>query len=150
MDSDSALAVQQKAMSVRGAATSGDGQVTVEVDATGVITGLTLTELALARGSANKLAATIVATAQSAAAQARARMTEVLAPLREQNEQIRQALVAHNPELAGLRTAVPEVPRTAVDPTARRAQQEEPEEPDEAPATVDDGEDEDEDELSPW
>jgi|SRR5437879_9957010 DNA-binding protein YbaB len=145
VDSGRALAVQQEAMSVRGAATSGDGQVTVEVDATGVITDLKLTELALRRGSANKLAATVVATAQSAAAQARARMAEVLAPLHHRNEQIRHAVLAHNPELAELRTAVPEVPRTAIDPTAGRTHQEEPEE---APDIDED--DEDAEELSPW
>ncbi|HVV14618.1 YbaB/EbfC family nucleoid-associated protein [Amycolatopsis sp.] len=146
LDSDRALAVQQEAMSVRGAATSGDGQVTVEVDATGVITDLKLTELALSRGNANKLAATVVATAQSAAAQARARMSEALAPLREQNEQIRKAMLEHNPELAELRTTVPEVPRTAEDPGAAR-QQDEPDEPDDVLVPIPD---EAEDEAAPW
>ncbi|KAA9163623.1 YbaB/EbfC family nucleoid-associated protein [Amycolatopsis acidicola] len=143
MDAETALSVQREAMTVRGEATSGDGQVTVEVDATGVITGLDLTEQALARGNAKKLSAIVVATAQAAAAQARARMAEALAPLRERNDEIRKALIEANPELAKLRTAVPEVPRTAEDPTAA-AWDDDEDDPDELLVA---GEEDDEDPL---
>ena len=108
--------VRQQAMSITGEATSGDGRVRVVVNSTGVVTSLTLAPSALDT-TPDKLASTVVATIQKAAAQARAKVTETMAPIRAGSEQARSA-VADIPGLNDLRFGVPDVPTTAADPTA--------------------------------
>jgi DNA-binding protein YbaB len=104
------------AREVSGEATSQDGAVRVKVDSTGVVTALNLAPSAFDRSTPERLATTIVATIQKAATTARAGMTEAMAPLRAGGDQARAAM-AGIPELDSLRFDVPEVPRTAVDPT---------------------------------
>jgi DNA-binding protein YbaB len=109
--------MQQQAMGATGTASSGDGRVTVVVDATGVVTSLTFAPSIFDATTPEKLAATVVATIQAAATKARAKVTEAMAPIRAQDEPARAA-VAGIPELRGLRFGVPAVPTTATDPTA--------------------------------
>jgi DNA-binding protein YbaB len=109
---------QQQAMGATGEATSGDGRVRVVVDATGVVTNLSFAPTVFENVTPDKLATTVVATIQAAAANARAKVSEAMAPVRADGEQAR-AGVAGIPELAGLRFDVPDVPRTVVDPSAR-------------------------------
>jgi DNA-binding protein YbaB len=108
---------QALAMTATGAATSRDGSVTVTVDATGVVTSMTFAPSAFQRSTPQKLAQTAVATIQTAAAQARAKAAEALAPLRSENSPVVSAVTQGLPELRSLRTQVPDVPRTQVDPT---------------------------------
>jgi DNA-binding protein YbaB len=109
--------LQQQAMGATGTASSGDGRVSVVVDATGVVTSLTLAPSIFDVTTPDKLAATVVATIQAAATKARATVTEAMAPIRADGEPARAA-VAGIPELQGLRFEVPRVPMTATDPTA--------------------------------
>lgn len=112
---------QQQALQARGEATSQDGSVRAVVDATGVVTSLVFAPSVFDKSTPQRLAQTVVATIQSAAAQARGRMAAAMAPVRADDE----GLTAEAAEgLAGLgvpKLAVPEVPRTAADPTARDA-----------------------------
>lgn len=108
--------VHQQAMSVTGEASSGDGRVRAVVDATGVVTALTFAPSALDVTSPEKLASTVVATIQKAAAQARAKVTETMAPIRAGSSDARAGL-AGIPGLRDLRFGVPDVPTTAADPT---------------------------------
>src|SRR5262245_42251608 len=104
---------QQTALSATGEATSHDGSVRVTVDATGVVTALSFSDRAFEKSTPQRLAEATVATIQSAAAQARTKLQQNLAPLTADNQGI---LAARNniPGLAGL--TVPEVPHTATDP----------------------------------
>lgn len=134
---------QQQAMAATGEASSGDGKVRAAVDATGVVTSLTFAPSVFDDTTPNKLAITVVATVQAAAAKARAQVTEAMAPVRADTAAAR-AGVAGIPELRGLNFGVPEVPVTATDPTAQQTVWEEParratpppEEDDENPGTV--------------
>jgi DNA-binding protein YbaB len=110
-----ARTVSERALTVSGEASSRDGTVRVVVDPTGVVTSLTLAPTAFERGTPERLSTAIVATAQEAAAKARAAMTDAMAPIRGPS-----AATAAIPELDALRFAVPEVPRTAVDPTGEQ------------------------------
>ena len=106
--------VRERALDVSGTAKSYDSRVTATVDATGVLTSLTLSPSLFDTMTAQKLAATIVATVQKAATQARADMADAMAPLREGAAPAGHAL-ASVPELSELRTSLPEVPHTALD-----------------------------------
>src|SRR4051812_41491306 len=75
---------QQDALSSTGEATSRDGSVQAAVDATGVVTALKLSPNAFERTTPDKLAQTVVATIQAAAAKARAKVSETMAPGRRQ------------------------------------------------------------------
>jgi len=116
---------QRQAMGATGEASSGDGRVRAVVDATGVVTSLTFTPSVFDDTTPAKLAITVVATIQAAAAKARAQVTEAMAPIRADSEQAR-AGVAGIPELRGLNSGVPDVPTTAIDPTVQQAVWEEP------------------------
>jgi DNA-binding protein YbaB len=105
---------QQTALSGTGEATSRDGSVRVTVDATGVVTQLAFSDTAFQKSTPERLAAATVATVQEAAAQARARMQQTLAPLTSESQGALAAARRNVPGLAGL--TVPEVPHTATDP----------------------------------
>lgn len=105
---------QQDAMSGTGEAVSHDGSVRVTVDATGVVTKLAFAERAFEKSTPQRLAEATVATIQAAAAQARGRLRETLAPLAAGGQGALLAARANVPGLGGL--TVPEVPRTATDP----------------------------------
>lgn len=105
---------QQTALSGTGEATSRDGSVRVTVDATGVVTALAFDDTAFQKSTPERLAAATVATIQEAAAQARGRMRETLAPLTSVGQGALAAARHNVPGLAGL--TVPEVPHTATDP----------------------------------
>jgi DNA-binding protein YbaB len=105
---------QQQALSSTGEATSKDGSVQVAVDATGVVTSLRLSPTAFERSTPDKLGQTIVATIQTAAAQARGKVAETLAPVRAASGNVLAAAGgATGLDAGGLST--PSVPRTAVD-----------------------------------
>ena len=130
---------QQTALSGTGEATSQDGSVRATVDATGVVTALAFSDGAFQKSTPDRLAAATVATIQEAAAQARARMQQTLAPLTSESQGALAAARQNVPGLAGL--TVPEVPRTATDPGEAADQEpgagyafEQPIEPDEEPA----------------
>jgi len=80
---------QRQAMGATGEASSGDGRVRAVVDATGVVTSLTFTPSVFDDTTPAKLAITVVATIQAAAAKARAQVTEAMAPIRADSEQAR-------------------------------------------------------------
>jgi DNA-binding protein YbaB len=109
---------QQQAMRARGEATSQDGSVHVVVDATGVVTSLRFADSVFERTTPERLAQTVVATIQSAAAQARGRMAAALPPADgETSAKVAEGLAA----LGIPKFGVPAVPRTAADPTAQDA-----------------------------
>jgi DNA-binding protein YbaB len=110
-------AVQQQAMRATGEATSRDGAVKAVVDATGVVTSLTFAPSVFERTTPDRLAQTVVATIQSAAAQARGRMSEAMAAVR--GDGTVQAAAQGAASLGVAPLPVPEVPRTAADPTAQ-------------------------------
>lgn len=103
-----AVQVHERAMSVSGEARSQDGTVTAVVDSTGVVTSLTFGPSTFDKNTPEKLASTVVAVIQQAAARARADMAAAMAP-------IRAGADARVPELDALRFDVPPVPHTAVD-----------------------------------
>jgi DNA-binding protein YbaB len=105
---------QQTALSGTGEATSRDGSVRVTVDATGVVTQLAFSDTAFQKSTPERLAVATVATIQEAAAQARARMQQTLAPLTAESQPALAVARRNVPGLAEL--TVPEVPRTATDP----------------------------------
>jgi DNA-binding protein YbaB len=104
-----AAQVHERAMSVSGQASSQDGTVTAVVDSTGVVTSLAFGPSTFDRNTPEKLASTVVAVIQQAAARARADMAEAMAPIRAGGDAV------HVPELDALRFDVPAVPHTAVD-----------------------------------
>lgn len=109
---------QQQALSSTGEATSRDGSVQVAVDATGVVTALKLSPNAFERTTPDKLAQAVVATIQAAAAKARAKVSETLAPVRAQSANVLAAAGSAVGINAG-QLSTPEVPRTASDPTGQ-------------------------------
>ncbi len=113
--------LQQQAMGATGEASSGDGRVRVVVDATGVVTSLTFAPSTFDATTPETLATTVVATIQAAAAKARAKVTEAMAPIRAEGEPAR-AGVAGIPEMQERRFGGPDVPKTATDPTAAQQQ----------------------------
>jgi DNA-binding protein YbaB len=106
---------QQQALSSTGEATSKDGSVQVAVDATGVVTSLKLAPTAFERTTPDKLAQTVVATIQAAAAKARAKVAETMAPVRTQSANVLAAAGSAVGLDAG-QLSTPAVPRTATDP----------------------------------
>jgi DNA-binding protein YbaB len=107
---------QQQALTSTGEATSKDGSVKVVVDATGVVTALTFSPSAFERTTPEKLSQTVVATIQAAAAQARTRVSESLAPVRAESDKVMAAAGAGT-GMDASKLSVPSVPRTAVDPS---------------------------------
>ena len=105
---------QQQALSSTGEATSRDGSVQVAVDATGVVTALKLAPTAFDRTTPDKLAQTVVATIQAAAAKARAKVSETLAPVRTQSANV-LAAAGSAVGIDARQLSTPEVPRTATD-----------------------------------
>jgi DNA-binding protein YbaB len=110
---------QQEAMKATGEASSKDGVVRVVVDGTGVVTSLVFAPSAFDRSTPERLAQTTVATIQQAAAQARGRMSAALAPVRADEEDTVAAAARGAAALGVAPLPVPEVPRTAVDPTGQ-------------------------------
>jgi len=106
---------QQQALSSTGEATSKDGSVQVAVDATGVVTSLKFAPSAFERTTPDKLAQTVVATIQAAAAKARAKVSETMAPVRTQSANVLAAAGSAVGLDAG-QLSTPSVPRTATDP----------------------------------
>jgi DNA-binding protein YbaB len=110
-------AARDQAMQVTGEASAQDGSVRARVDSTGVVTALTLAPTVFERSTPEKLAQTVVATLQSAAAQAREKMSAAMVP--NAPEEGMSAQAAEGLAAFGIpKFGVPEVPRTAVDPTA--------------------------------
>ena len=105
---------QQQALSSTGEATSRDGSVQVAVDATGVVTSLKFAPTAFDRTTPDKLAQTVVATIQAAAAKARAKVSETLAPVRTQSANV-LAAAGSAVGIDARQLSTPEVPRTATD-----------------------------------
>lgn len=99
---------QEQAAGTTGEATSGDGRVRAVVDMTGVVTSLTFAPSLFDSTTPDRLASTVVATIQAAAARARHSADDAVASLRTDDPR---------PQL---RVGVPEAPSTAVDPTAAR------------------------------
>ena len=107
---------QQNALRATGEASSQDGTVRAVVDSTGVVTALTLAPSVFDRTTPERLAQTVVATIQQAAAQSRGQMSAALAPAAP--EQGLSAKAAEALAEYGIpKVGVPDVPRTAVDPT---------------------------------
>lgn len=111
-------AAQAKALTANGEAKSRDGSVRVVVDATGVVTQVEFARTVFERTTPEKLAQTIVATVQTAAATARAQMSEAWAPIREHDAAEMFGLEEDAARL-GISMEVPQVPRTASDPTGQ-------------------------------
>lgn len=91
-------------------ARSGDGRVQVVVDPTGVVTSLTFAPSVFDTTTPDRLASTVVATVQAAAAKARARAAEAMTSLKG----------TAGAQSRGLDFDVPAAPVTAADPTAVR------------------------------
>lgn len=109
------------AMHVTGESSSRDGSVRVSVDATGVVTSLTLSPSAFDRNTPEKLAQAIVATIQSAAAQARGQLSSAFSSVRGGSSDVLAAAAQGSASLGVPKLSVPEVPRTADDPTGQFA-----------------------------
>ena len=77
---------QARAAAVTGAATSADGLVEVQVNPAGVLTDLRFAPTAFQRSTPEKLARSVIETAQTAARSARAQVEGVLAPLQGQTD----------------------------------------------------------------
>jgi DNA-binding protein YbaB len=108
---------QAVALSATGEASSHDGTVRATVDATGVLTALNFAPSLFDRSTPDKLARTIVATAQAAATQARAKAAEAMSSLGSDDNGV-LATAARETERWGVPAGgVPEVPNTATDPT---------------------------------
>jgi DNA-binding protein YbaB len=107
---------QQEALQATGEASSQDGTVRAVVDSTGVVTSLTIAPSVFERTTPERLAQTVVATIQRAAAQSRGRMSAAMAPTAPEeglSAKAAEALAEYGIPKVG----VPEVPHTAVDPT---------------------------------
>jgi DNA-binding protein YbaB len=108
---------QAVALSATGEAASHDGAVRATVDATGVLTALNFTPSLFDRSTPDKLARTVVATVQAAAAQARTKAADAFQSLRSEGNGL-LATAARETERWGVPAGgVPEVPNTATDPT---------------------------------
>jgi hypothetical protein len=104
----------REALQAVGTATSRDGHVRVAVDSTGVLTELTLAQAALADTTPEKLARTVLATAQQAAASVRASVRGAVDGIRDADPELLAARHGAQHLLGDL--DLPEVPRTATDP----------------------------------
>jgi DNA-binding protein YbaB len=107
---------QQEALQATGEASSQDGTVRAVVDSTGVVTALTIAPSVFERSTPERLAQTVVATIQRAAAQSRGKMSAAMAPTAPEeglSAKAAEALAEYGIPKVG----VPEVPHTAVDPT---------------------------------
>jgi DNA-binding protein YbaB len=111
-------AAQAQALTASGEATSRDGGVRVVVDATGVVTHVEFARTVFERNTPEKLAQTIVATVQTAAATARTQMAEAWGPIKEQGA-AEMVGIEEDAHRLGLSMEVPQVPRTASDPTGQ-------------------------------
>jgi DNA-binding protein YbaB len=111
---------QQQAMQATGEATSRDGVVRAVVDATGVVTSLTFASSAFDRSTPDRLAQTAVATIQAAAAKARSQTAAAMAAMRADDDGTAAAAAKGAAALGVAPLPVPDVPRTAVDPTAEQ------------------------------
>jgi DNA-binding protein YbaB len=114
---DAVRQAQQNALATTAEATSRDGSVRAVVDATGVVTSLVFAPSAFERSTPEKLAQASVATIQAAAAQARARVSETMAPVRAPGAGVLAAAARAYPELSPEGLTVPAVPHTATDPS---------------------------------
>jgi DNA-binding protein YbaB len=114
---DAVRQAQQNALATTAEATSRDGSVRAVVDATGVVTSLVFAPSAFERSTPEKLAQAAVATIQAAAAQARARVSATMAPVRAPGAGVLAAAARAFPELSPQQLTVPAVPRTATDPS---------------------------------
>lgn len=110
---------QQQAVKATGEASSKDGVVRAVVDGTGVVTSLVFAPSAFERSTPERLAQTVVATIQQAAAQARGRMSEAMSSIRDDEDGTVAAAARGAASIGVQRLPVPEVPRTAVDPTGQ-------------------------------
>jgi DNA-binding protein YbaB len=108
---------QAAALSATGEAASHDGTVRASVDATGVLTALNFTPSLFDRSTPDKLARTIVATVQAAAAQARGKAAEAFQSLRSDDSGLLAAAARETERWGVPAGGVPEVPNTATDPT---------------------------------
>ncbi|GAB2561334.1 YbaB/EbfC family nucleoid-associated protein [Nocardia heshunensis] len=79
------IGVQDKVTAIRATATSGDRLVAVTVDAAGLVAEVSIEPEAL-RGNADDLGRSVAETARQAAAAARAKVQELLAPVLESAE----------------------------------------------------------------
>ena len=107
---------QQEAMLATGEASSHDGTVRAVVDSTGVVTSLTIAPSTFERTTPERLAQTVVATIQRAAAQSRGKLSAAMAdtaPEQGLSAKAAEALAEYGIQ----KTGVPDVPLTAVDPT---------------------------------
>lgn len=111
---------RQNALQATGEASSQDGSVRVVVDSTGVVTALTIAPSAFDRSTPDRLAQTIVATIQRAAALSRDKLSAAMAPAAPGEGPLAKAAEALA-EYGIPKVGVPEVPRTAVDPTESAA-----------------------------
>ena len=110
---------QRTALSITGTASSRDGSVHAVVDATGVVTSLEFAPSALDRSDLDKLARTVVATIQTAAAQAREQMTESWRSWQGPDSDVLAQAAAATGRLGLPRIGVPDVPRTETDQTGQ-------------------------------
>src|SRR5262249_9200135 len=103
--------MQRQAMQATGEATSQDGSVRVAVDATGVVTSVKCAPTAFERSTPERLAQTVTATIQSAAARARGKLSAAMEqnkPAQGMSAQAAEALAAYGIPKVG----VPQVPHT--------------------------------------
>ncbi|MGH3910253.1 MAG: YbaB/EbfC family nucleoid-associated protein, partial [Pseudonocardiaceae bacterium] len=89
---------QAQAAEVTGRATSADGLVTVTVNASGIVTDVEFAPSAFTRSTPDKLARSVVAVIQDAAAAAQQRVEAALAPVR-----------ANTPDLPGVFPGAPAI-----------------------------------------
>ena len=107
---------QQQALRATGEASSQDGSVRAVVDSTGVVTALTIAPSVFERSDPVRLAQTLVATIQRAAAESRGKLSAAMAPAStEEGASAKAAEALADYGIA--KPGVPEVPHTAVDPT---------------------------------
>lgn len=115
---ESIKAQRSQALQAIASATSRDGHVRVTVDATGVPTELTLSLTAFEDTTPEKLARTVLATAQQAAASVRASVRGAVDGIRDSDPDISVARQGAQRLLGDL--SLPEVPRTVSDPPGVR------------------------------
>jgi DNA-binding protein YbaB len=115
---ESIKAQHRQALQTAATATSRDGHVRVTVDSTGVPTELTLSQTALVDTTPEKLARTVLATAQQAAASVRASVRGAVDGIRGGDPEMVAARHGAQQLLGDL--SLPEVPRTVTDPADGR------------------------------
>ena len=117
---------QASALSSSGSASSQDGTVRVVVDATGVVTALELTPSVFDRTTPEKLARTVVATAQAAAREARGQANAAWDSIRAPHSGVLAAAAKGAQRIGASTVSIPEVPSTEVDPTGDQDEWHEP------------------------